>query len=517
MADLIRQAGTHTTFETGAVVKVCADEMGQLRCEVGGSAALSESDVGREGFASAASGGDAIPLEPPGLSQALPEGTTTSEGAAGHGRGRGRQVGKVTTRAEAPAPARATRGNAARRGSTPAQASASQSTMDRLEAFMARADQSFAEFGNRLGRLEAERSEPPRGALGGSHITTAADLAKRPGAQGLGNVTKSSSPAALPQQLPWGGLGGPPPARPSASSISGASPGGPVIPSSSRDQAPTGERAFDQAMQAAMQAFGSRAETPAPAEPRVRDGGGRRKEDINLEAAIQEGGPNAQMALQLATLEALERIGNRQSRSSSEPTLEEMLYGFGPSDSDGNDPVGKIAGSRGAAGLLQLARAIEADPTKWSAYCDRQAAAGCGALTSGLPWSMSLYGERCVKFNNVQPKERGEDYLRFWEMFAALHALHSAGQHELLGAKLRQFLKSIEQAAQARGSWRLAWLMTGLPDPLPQGTPGTGLLHPAELAAAAGYVREMDTLEGIARKHIPKGGGAPKGEKKDDP
>jgi len=127
---------------------------------------------------------------------------------------------------------------------------------------------------------------------------------------------------------------------------------------------------------------------------------------------------------------------------------------------------------------------------------------------------MSFYGERCVHFENVRQREHAEMFQKVWTMFSALHALDSSGQRELMGAKLRQCLKATEQAVAAGGSWRLAWLLTGLADPNPKNAPGIGLVHPAEFAAAASFVKEMEALENIAKKdqqpyRPPKFGKAP--------
>jgi len=223
------------------------------------------------------------------------------------------------------------------------------------------------------------------------------------------------------------------------------------------------------------------------------------------------------MALQLATLELLSDL--KAGRPSVDPTLDELLFGMGGSTSgeaESGDPVGRLAGTKGAAGLFQLARAIESDPARWSAYCDSQAAVKCGATSTGLPWSMTLYGERCVHFDNVRQKEMSETFHKFWVMLSALHALDCDGQHALLGARLRQFLKAVEQCVAAGGSWKLAWLLTGLPDPHPRNAPGVGLLHPSEFAAAASFVREMDALETIAKrdqgKRFTPGGGDSAGQ-----
>jgi len=391
---------------------------------------------------------------------------------------------------------------------------------DKLDRFMGKVEGSLSDLSGRLAALEGGRVEglglgtlvkDAAAGKGQSRPRTAADVASAQGS--LGRGWPAAGPPACPPGLGLGhkatappllgagfkaGLPAPakplglPPPRGSGPPPAGASVLGPA-PSA------VGPRAFDEALRAARASLGPRAAEEAPEEPRPRAGGGTRRADVDLMAAVREGGPTAQMALQLATLEVLESL--QKGKAPSDPTLDELLFGLGPpGDPDASDPVGKLAGTRGAAGLVQLARAIESDPGRWSAYCDAQAAIKCGATTTGMPWSMAFYGERCVRFENVRQREQAEIFQKVWVMFSALHALDASGQTDLMGAKLRQCLKAIEQAVAAGGSWKLAWLLTGLPDPNPRNAPGVGLVHPAEFAAAASFVREMDTLENIARR-----------------
>ena len=100
-----------------------------------------------------------------------------------------------------------------------------------------------------------------------------------------------------------------------------------------------------------------------------------------------------------------------------------------------------------------------------------------------------------------------------WAMMASLHALHRSGQHDLVGAKVSQFLKAIELSARSGGSWKFAWLLTDLPEPRPRhGGVSESLAHPAEFAASAAFLREQATLEAAAKR----GGSSAAGEAQAD-
>ena len=89
----------------------------------------------------------------------------------------------------------------------------------------------------------------------------------------------------------------------------------------------------------------------------------------------------------------------------------------------------------------------------------------------------------------------------------SLHSLDVQGNHKLLSAKLRQYLKAVEQVNLTEGDWEMPWLLTGLPDPRPRKRVGTGLLHPAEWAANVSHLREAYALEKQLAERRGKGGG----------
>ena len=108
---------------------------------------------------------------------------------------------------------------------------------------------------------------------------------------------------------------------------------------------------------------------------------------------------------------------------------------------------------------------------------------------------MSLCGKQRIKFGRL------EEHERFWEMLSSLHALHRSQQCDLLGARTGQFLKATQQSVNSNGSWRLAWLMTGLPDPRPRaGRAARGLSRPAEFAASVAYLRETEAFENALKR-----------------
>ena len=71
----------------------------------------------------------------------------------------------------------------------------------------------------------------------------------------------------------------------------------------------------------------------------------------------------------------------------------------------------------------------------------------------------------------------------------------SAGDFKMVNARIGQYLKTIEQSTLAGGSWKMAWLLTGLPEPRPQGQINQGLTHPSEFAAGVAYLKETKVLE----------------------
>eukprot|EP00971_Amphidinium_carterae_P122873 2432217-Amphidinium_carterae.1 len=214
-------------------------------------------------------------------------------------------------------------------------------------------------------------------------------------------------------------------------------------------------------------------------------GARERQVDMDIRAAVMRGGPDCQTAVNLALVEALERLSGRGSGGEIDDGFAEFLGGGDGVPSDGERKT------RGAEQLVKLARSIEQSPEKFSAQLDIAAAKACGALHTNLPWTMELYAERNIKFGKLEGHER------IFSMLAHLHGLARSGQHALLAARIGQFLKSTELAVQCGGAWKLAWLLTGLPEVRSQSASmlGRGLGMPAEYAATVSYLKDLHTLE----------------------
>eukprot|EP00971_Amphidinium_carterae_P147226 2917509-Amphidinium_carterae.1 len=198
------------------------------------------------------------------------------------------------------------------------------------------------------------------------------------------------------------------------------------------------------------------------------------------------GGPDGQTAVNLALVEALERISGKGSGAAdTDDPFADLLGGVDGTASDGERKT------RGAEQLVKLARSIEQSPEKFIAQLDLAAAKACGALNTNLPWTMELYGERNIKFGRLEGHERT------FAMLAHLHGLARSGQHALLSARIGQFLKATELAVQCGGAWKLAWLLTGLPEVRSQSASmlGRGLGMPSEYAATVSYLKDLHTLE----------------------
>eukprot|EP00971_Amphidinium_carterae_P340372 6478686-Amphidinium_carterae.1 len=177
-----------------------------------------------------------------------------------------------------------------------------------------------------------------------------------------------------------------------------------------------------------------------------------RQSDV-LREMVAQGSADGGVAFQLALLDALERIGKKEKASEDSDLVEDIFAG-----SDGDIDFSAASGAKGAAALSKLATSIEKFPDKWSNQFDKACAAACGAYETGLPWSVSLYADRCVRFKGLETHERA------FAMLGHLHMLSRTGQHALLGARIGQFLKSIETSVAAGGNWNVAWLLTGLPE-----------------------------------------------------
>ena len=229
--------------------------------------------------------------------------------------------------------------------------------------------------------------------------------------------------------------------------------------------------------------------------------GRERAVDAELKVAVAKGGADAQMAVNLAIIDALERVGQRSGLGD-----EDLIGDFFAHDNPLDPDATKASTSHGARSLAQLSRAVERNPERWIAQVDQAAARALGADHTGLPWTMELYADRMIRFRN-------EHLERTWAFLAHLHGLSRRGEHLLLAARLGQFLKATELAAQCNGSWKLAWAMTSLPEvrSCSAGSVGKGLAMPAEYAATVAWLKDQQTLETAMKKGEPepkpKGGG----------
>eukprot|EP00971_Amphidinium_carterae_P312682 6214702-Amphidinium_carterae.1 len=225
----------------------------------------------------------------------------------------------------------------------------------------------------------------------------------------------------------------------------------------------------------------------------------RRARDTAIRMAVERGGQDAQNALQLATLDALERLQNGRTRT-DDPL--EMLG----EDCDLDGELHKMtSGVKGVYGLQRIMQSIEQQPLRWCQICDETMARSLGTHVTGMPWSAQRYGAERIRF------QRFPDLEKFWCMLAALHALHRSGQNELVGARISQFLKCIEQTVCAGGSWKMSWTLTGLPDPRPSGGVHQGLATPAELAAGMQWVKDTRAVDEILKRELAPGSQVPGG------
>eukprot|EP00971_Amphidinium_carterae_P221605 4398914-Amphidinium_carterae.3 len=243
---------------------------------------------------------------------------------------------------------------------------------------------------------------------------------------------------------------------------------------------------------AAQQALGS-AGPPGGVQSGLEDlagGAGRRRaRDTAIRVAIERGGQDAQNAIQLATLEALERLQSNRGRA------DDPLDILGGDDVDGE--LQKLStGVRGVYGLQRIMQSIEQQPLRWCTICDEAMARSLGSHVTGMPWSAQRYGAERIRF------QKFPDLERFWCMLAALHALHRGGQYDLMGARVSQFLKCIEQTVCASGSWKMSWSLSGLPDPRPGAGVHHGLATPAEIAASVQWVKDSKAVDEIVRKEL---------------
>eukprot|EP00971_Amphidinium_carterae_P349725 6491184-Amphidinium_carterae.1 len=296
--------------------------------------------------------------------------------------------------------------------------------------------------------------------------------------------TLAVSPAAVPMASPPQGRGSQAP-MPSLLSPSRCLPGMVQPPGLGRPSA--GPRAYQESVAEARRLL-----TPGVPLGGLAEGvstGRARQADSALRMAVEQGGSQANMALQLAMVDALERLGGLPAAASGhaerEPrTLEDFLLGVGGGHLGEEKASMAFGGAKGMANMQRLARSIEENPSQWSESFDTAIWRALSCDVTGAPWSLQRYGQERLKWG------KHTDLQRFFWMVSALHALHRSGQMELLGAKLGQFAKAIEVTLLMQGHWSVAWQLTGIAEPLPHSALHAGLAHPTELSSSLAYLKE---------------------------
>eukprot|EP00971_Amphidinium_carterae_P304621 6053436-Amphidinium_carterae.1 len=116
-----------------------------------------------------------------------------------------------------------------------------------------------------------------------------------------------------------------------------------------------------------------------------------RATDATLREAVERGGTDAQTAVQLAMLAAIQKIAGQRNSSDEFDDLVE--------DEDFESNMGKItSGARGAAALMRVHHLIEKNPNAWSARLDRSMWTALGCDHTNLPWSAHRYFTERVTF-----------------------------------------------------------------------------------------------------------------------
>ena len=109
-----------------------------------------------------------------------------------------------------------------------------------------------------------------------------------------------------------------------------------------------GDRAYGETLAQAKNLLGMQFTSPPPL-PSTRHLP-QSSRDQAMEDAVAQGGESAQAALQLATLEALEKLTSGRT-TSRESTLDELLNGV----KDGDDfDLSRLQSSRGVSGTFQI-------------------------------------------------------------------------------------------------------------------------------------------------------------------
>eukprot|EP00971_Amphidinium_carterae_P349169 6490879-Amphidinium_carterae.4 len=267
-----------------------------------------------------------------------------------------------------------------------------------------------------------------------------------------------------------------------------------------------GSSAYRRTLAAARQLIGEgeegAVETRGPARVRVSE--------EKVREQLMAGGMEGVQATQLAILETLERLqsGGRQHRDRGHDTLEDILWGLGgagdqgasnlATDEGGDDSRG--SSSKGLGGLTRLQAAMSRHPERCSALADQRAWKLLGSDISQTPWSMQLYAQQHIRFGRL------ETHQRMWDMLACFHSLARQRDWSQLDMKVTQCLKACEQSVQHGGSWKIAWLHTGIHDSRGNVLGNTGLAHPAELSLAVQVLKDQKALDEALRKAGAAGG-----------
>eukprot|EP00971_Amphidinium_carterae_P149875 2971188-Amphidinium_carterae.1 len=224
-----------------------------------------------------------------------------------------------------------------------------------------------------------------------------------------------------------------------------------------------------------------------------------RRVDSDLRAAVMRGGDDSQVAINLAIVDALGRLGTGGSaaRSSHDTDPFEQFFDQGVhTDHDSS----KGSSAAGARNMARLAAAIQRDPDRWTVQCNLAAAKALGADLQGVHWTMEEYGARQLRFKGNESIER------MWALLAHLHGLLMRGESSLALARVCQFLKATELAVQCSGHWRLAWSLTALPEirSMAANSAGHGLGHPMEYHASVQWLRDCAAIETAIAKGGPR-------------
>eukprot|EP00971_Amphidinium_carterae_P148206 2937560-Amphidinium_carterae.2 len=220
-----------------------------------------------------------------------------------------------------------------------------------------------------------------------------------------------------------------------------------------------------------------------------------RRVDADLKAAIMKGGDDSQVAVNLAILDALSRVGNSSGARSSHDL--DPFDQFFEQDGHHHDTDSSKGGSAsGVRSLARLAAAIQREPDRWTQQCNMAAARALGADVQGVHWTMEEYGARQLRFRGNESLER------MWALLSHLHGLMMRGEVALALARVCQFLKATELATQCNGHWRLAWSLTALPEirSMAANSVGHGLGHPLEYHASVQWLRDCNTIETAIKK-----------------